>query len=93
MGASKSLTPEQRVMRARLAIQTRHSQCDGRDATAAATAASPAKLRYWEKQVDPDGKLTPAERKRRAESARKAHYTRLAFQASKARKAKSKRSA
>ena len=36
-------------------------------------------LDRFEKQVDPDGELLPAERARRAEHARKAYFARLAF--------------
>jgi hypothetical protein len=43
----------------------------------------------FEAQVDPDGILEPAERARRAESARKAHFGRLALASAKARRARS----
>ncbi|MGF2945831.1 hypothetical protein ACQV26_11935 [Mycobacterium sp. Lab-001] len=36
--------------------------------------------------VDPDGELTPEERARRAEHARKAHFKRLALKSAKARR-------
>lgn len=42
-------------------------------------------LDKFEQQVDPDGTLTPTERAKRAESARKAHFQRLAFKSAKAR--------
>lgn len=51
-----------------------------------ARAASPGQLAYWERKVDPDGVLTELERKRRAECARKAHMTLLAFASAKARR-------
>lgn len=72
-------------MRARLAAHVLHSRTDSREVTKAARAAGPASLTFFEKQVDPDGKLTEAERTRRAESARKAHFTRLALRSAQAR--------
>jgi hypothetical protein len=42
----------------------------------------------FEKQVDPDGTLNPAERMRRSEAARKAHMQRLALASAKARSAR-----
>lgn len=40
----------------------------------------------FEKMVDPDGTLLPAERARRAENARKAHYTRMALKSAQVRR-------
>lgn len=40
----------------------------------------------FEREVDPDGILTPAERTRRAESARKAYFARLALKSATARR-------
>jgi hypothetical protein len=42
-------------------------------------------MRRFEEQVDPKGKLSPAERARRAEQARKAHFAQLALRSSRAR--------
>lgn len=42
-------------------------------------------MRRFEEQVDPEGKLSPAERLRRAEQARKAHFAQLALRSSRAR--------
>ena len=80
MAASTSLTPEQRVLRSRMAAYAQHSQ--GRTNTAPATAAAMAR---FERQVDPDGQLAPAERARRAEHARRAFYSGLAYASSKSR--------
>jgi hypothetical protein len=55
----------------------------GRKAAAPALAGFLAK---FEREVDPDGRLTPAERKRRAEAARRAHMTRLALKSAAARR-------
>jgi hypothetical protein len=56
---------------------------DRRAATAAARAAF---LDRFEREVDPDGTLAPAERARRAAYARKAHFTRMAYLSAKARR-------
>lgn len=80
------LSASERTLRARLAAHSSWANTENRTArTAAATAAS---MSRFERQVDPDGVLDPAERARRADSARKAYYTRLAFKSVKARRAK-----
>lgn len=77
------LTPSERSMRARLAAHSLHSQRDSTELTAKARSAF---LSGFERQVDPSGVLTPQERHRRAESARKAHFTRLALRSAQARR-------
>lgn len=77
------LTPAEKTLRARLAAHTLHAQVDGRTHTAPARAAFNAR---FEKQVDPDGILAPAERARRAESARKAYFAGLALKSARARR-------
>jgi hypothetical protein len=81
--SKEGLTPEQRSQRSRLAAQTRHAQ--GRTNTAPARAAF--EQRFVD-QVDPDRTLPEAERLKRAEAARSAHFTRMALASSKARKRK-----
>ena len=70
-------------MRARLAAHSLPAQNDSSRLTAAARAAF---LSSFERQVDPDGLLSPAERHRRADQARKAHFTRLALLSAQARR-------
>ena len=82
---AKNLTPEQRILRARTAAHVMHSKHDPRETTANARKAF---LAQFYDQVDPDRTLPEPERERRAEQARKAHFTRLAFLSSKARAAK-----
>lgn len=77
-----ALTPEQRTLRARLAAHTLHASHDSREITAPARAAF---LNRLERECDPDGVLPPEERARRVEQARKAYFTRLAYQSSRAR--------
>lgn len=66
---SGTLSPTERKLRARVAAFACHAQ--GRTNTRAATAAS---LARFDAQVDPEGKLSPEERARRAEYAMKAHF-------------------
>lgn len=82
MAASTSLTPEQRAMRARIAAHTRWSKEDPKPAASRGQAGL---LARFEREVDPDGVLPPQERRRRAESLRRAHMARLALASSKAR--------
>jgi hypothetical protein len=43
-------------------------------------------LAKFERQVDPNNDLLPAERAKRAENARKAHYAELALKSARARR-------
>lgn len=83
MGASKSLTPAERSLRARAAAFALHAA--GGTSTKAATAAFIAR---WDRVVDPEGKLDPAERARRAHWALRAHMSALSFKSSRARRAR-----
>lgn len=76
-----SLTPEQRILRARMGGLARSAQYDGREVTAKARQA----FNNWEEKVDPDGLLPSPERRRRAEAAKREHFTRLAYLSAKAR--------
>jgi hypothetical protein len=71
------MTPSEASLRGRLAAHTRWSRED--DRTAATAKARAAALSRFERQVDPDGRLEPAERARRAESARKAFFAAMAL--------------
>lgn len=72
---------------ARIAANTRWAQTE--DRSAATQAARDAMSRKFEDQVDPDRRLAPDERARRADSARRAHFQRLALKSAQARRAKS----
>jgi hypothetical protein len=68
-------------MRARLAAHAMHAQ--------GKTNTGPARkgfMNRFEREVDPDGILPPAERARRAEHKRKEHMTRLAYRSAQARR-------
>jgi hypothetical protein len=78
------LTPSERSLRAQIAAHESWSRTDDRSARTA--NARRAMLDKFERQVDPDGKLSPAERAKRAEHARKAHFKRLALKSAQARR-------
>lgn len=77
------MTPEQRVMRARLGAYAQHAKHDPKQTTAKARRTF---VERFEREVDPDGVLEPTERARRAEAAKRAYYTRLALLSSRARR-------
>jgi hypothetical protein len=71
-----ALSGAQRSARARLAANSRWAGADRVEGTHAARAAF---LARFERQVDPGGVLDPLERERRAESAKRAYFQRMAF--------------
>jgi hypothetical protein len=78
------LTPSERALRASIAGNASWAYTENRTAR-----TQPGRDAMWEKfynQVDPDRKLTPAERDKRAVNARKAHFQRLALKSAKARR-------
>ena len=87
LAAAKNLTPGQRSTRSRLA--SHRSWALTQDRTKRTLPGRQGLLRRFEDQVDPQRTLTPAERAKRVESARKAHYTAMAFKASQARRRRS----
>ena len=88
VGASTTLTPEQRQLRARVAAYARHAQHDAVESTAAARAAGPAGDKYWLDRVDPDGALDQDDRERRARAAKAEYFNRIAYLSSRARRAR-----
>jgi hypothetical protein len=60
-----------------------HATHDPRETTRKAREAFAER---FEREVDPDGVLPPAERARRAEAARRAYFTGLALRSSRARR-------
>lgn len=81
------LTPEQRSLRARIASHV--SWANTEDPKARTAPARSAFFDRFERAVDPDGVLDPADRRRRAEHARKAHMQRLALKSARARRSRS----
>lgn len=78
------LSPEERAMRARLAVHT--SWANTPDRTARTAPARDAAFARFERLVDPDGILPADERRVRAEHLRKAEMTRLALKSAQARR-------
>lgn len=84
MPQRNSLTSSERSLRAQIAAHESWAHTENR---AARTAnARKAMLDKFELEVDPDGKLSEAERANRAEHARKAHFKRLALKSARARR-------
>lgn len=83
---SADMTPAERSQRARVAVHTSWARTS--DPSARTAPARAAFLDRFEREVDPDGILEPAERTRRAEHAKKAHFARLALASAKARRKK-----
>ncbi len=77
----------ERKLRAAAASNSYWSSCDDRAAHTA--PGRKAFAEKFERQVDPDNKLTPEERARRAEHARKAYFAKLALKSAKARRLRS----
>lgn len=78
------MTPEQRSLRAKIATYT--SWANTADRAARTAAARKAANDRFANQLDPDGVLPPDERARRAESASRAHFSRIAMLSAKARR-------
>jgi hypothetical protein len=81
MAASNSLSPTERTLRAKAAAHALHAQ--GRTNVVPAQRAA---FSRFEREVDPDGLLDPAERARRAEHARKSYMAKLAMKSAQARR-------
>jgi hypothetical protein len=79
------VSPGEQSLRGRLAAHVLHARRDPRQTTANGRAAF---LARFEREVDPAGVLDPTERRRRAEHARRAYFTRLALASVVARRAK-----
>ena len=78
-------THQERTLWGRYAAQHKWAHTDPVEGTEAARAAFLAK---FEDEVDPERILPEAERKRRAKSARSAHFTKLAYKSAVARRKK-----
>lgn len=76
-----TLSPEQRVLRAKVAVH--QSWANTTDRTARTAPARAAFMKRFEDQVDPERTLPEAQRKQRAESAMRSHMASLALKRSK----------
>jgi hypothetical protein len=75
--------------RGRMGAYALHAKYDSKEVTAPARKAF---LDRFEREVDPEGKLSEAERLRRAEYARRAYFTGLAMRSARARSRRSQES-
>lgn len=78
-----SATPTERRLAAQKAAHAMHATHDSRRTSEAGRRAF---LDRFEREVDPDGTLSPAERARRAEHARRAYFAGLALKSATARR-------
>ena len=76
------MTPAERKLRGQIGAYSLHAQRDPRETTAKARAAF---LTKFLDEVDPHRTLPEAERIRRAQCARKAHFAKLAYLSATAR--------
>lgn len=83
---ARLLSPQERSQIARIGAHAMHSKHDVMETTAAGRAAS---MQKFLDEVDPDRVLPEAERLRRAEHARSAYFTRLAYKSARARRKRS----
>lgn len=90
IGNTRAFDPADMARRGRIGAYRLHATHDPRETTRNARAAF---LARFEREVDPDRTLSEAERLRRAESARKAHFVRLALQSARARARRAKKTA
>jgi hypothetical protein len=81
-GSDESL----RRMRGRLGAYTRWANADAQERFAAGYRMRQGLQAKFEREVDPEGKLSPQERAKRAEYARTAHMQRMALKSVKARR-------
>jgi hypothetical protein len=80
------MTPQERTLRARMAAHVMWAHTA--DRTKRTAPARKAAMDRFERAVDPDGVLDPDERARRADSARSAHFTQMAYRSVRARRAR-----
>lgn len=76
----------ERKMRASIAAHESWARTD--DPARRTAPARDAFIASFERKVDPDGRLPPEERRKRAEHLRKAHYKRMALKSAQVRRAK-----
>jgi hypothetical protein len=81
-----SLSPTECALRASIAAHESWARTENR--TARTANARQAALDRFERLVDPDGRLLPEERAKRAAHARKAHFKRMALRSAQVRRAR-----
>jgi hypothetical protein len=81
-------TRTQRVLSNQIAAEIRWANTPQAERTRAAERGQAGLWARFEREVDPDGILPPAERAKRAANLRRAHMARMALASSKARAAR-----
>jgi hypothetical protein len=81
-GTLVNMNPNERSNRARVAAFTMHSRHDVRETS---KPGRDAFLKRFETEVDPQGRLEPEERMRRAVAARRAYFSKLGAKSARAR--------
>ncbi|GAB4067803.1 hypothetical protein GCM10028777_25000 [Angustibacter speluncae] len=81
---TRSLDPADRFLSASIAANTRWA--NEPDRTAATSPARAAFNKRFEDEVDPERRLSPEERGKRVENARRAYFMRLALRSAQARR-------
>ena len=76
--------PSERKLAARVAAHTRWASID--DRAEATRPAREAFMARFERQADPDGLLTPADKERRAQHLASAYFARLSLASARARR-------
>lgn len=83
------LTPAERKLRAKAAAFARWAEtADPEDRRKATAPGRRAAIEQWERKADPDGLLSPAVRRTRAEALRRQHMALIALKSSTTRRAK-----
>lgn len=80
------MTPAERALRARIAANTKWATTA--DRSAATAKARRAFADRWERHVDPDGVMSPEDRARAAQNAKRAHFQRMALKSAQSRRRK-----
>lgn len=76
----------ERSLIARIAADTRWARATADDRKMALASANAARMSQFERDVDPEGQLDPAERARRAKNAQRAHMSRMALKSAQVRR-------
>jgi hypothetical protein len=82
---ARDLTPAERVLISQMAAYARWKGMGPDERRAGTAPARSTFMDRFDREVDPEGVLPPAERSWRAERAKKAYFARLAYAASRAR--------
>lgn len=86
--AANHLPTSQRSLIGKAGIYTRWAKTTAEERRAATAAATEGRKKSWERQADPDGRMTPDELADAVERLKKAHYSLMALRSAQARTAR-----